>query len=121
MAATSNTTLVAVQSEHCPSVALNVKCYVLCKCCTGNALFQIHLAGPSANCFQWPWDLETDVQKAVYRTIMNIVENNYCSCTADAVDWVYSCNPDSSVVIFKYSLRLTSKFCNCSGSEVVPS
>ena len=93
----------------------------MCDLCThvlGNALIQMKLVGPTDNCVQWPWNMETDVRRAVFNTMMDILQKYYCSCVADIADWGYSCRPHSNEVVFKYSLHMTSQYCNCSGSEV---
>ena len=59
------------------------------------------------------------VQRAVFSTVKSLLVKNYCSCEADSIDWIYSCQTSSSDVVFKYSLHLTSEHCNCSGSDVV--
>ena len=59
------------------------------------------------------------VQRAVFSTVKGLLVKNYCSCEADSIDWIYSCQTSSSDVVFKYSLHLTSEHCNCSGSDVV--
>ena len=105
-------------------------------CYTGDALFQVKL-GPTDNCVQWPWSMvpingtmgmmndkamETkvdQVQRAVFGTVESLLLKNYCSCKADTIDWVYSCQTGSSEVVFKYSLHLTSERCNCSASDVI--
>ena len=99
--------------------------------CIGDALFQVQL-GPTDNCVQWPWstvpvnggdvgmEYKVDqVQKAVFATVSDLLSRNRCSCEADSVDWVYSCQTSSSSVVFKYALHLTSENCNCSGSRVI--
>ena len=59
------------------------------------------------------------VQRAVLVTVEGILVKNYCSCKADTIDWVYSYQTNSSDVVFKYSLHLTSERCNCSASDVI--